>query len=179
MIRPSTLDDLEQLYATRGGSTYGEGVSQIEHALQCAALAEADGAPPSLIVAALLHDVGHLYEDEAGALRSDEHHELSGAEALAGLFGPEVIQPIALHVAAKRYLCFAEPAYLEALSAASKTSLAMQGGPFDAAQAAAFARQAHGREALALRRYDDAGKSEIASGRAFADFAPLMAGVLL
>jgi len=173
----ANLEDVERLYAARGGLTYGEGVTQLEHALQCAALAEADGATPSLIVAALLHDVGHLFEDEAKALRANDHHERSGARVIAGLFGAAVVQPVALHVAAKRYLCFAEPVYFDALSAASKASLTLQGGLFDAAQAAVFERQPYWREALALRRYDDTGKKEIASGRSFADFAPLMESV--
>jgi gamma-butyrobetaine dioxygenase len=174
-----TLEAIMRVYAARGGLTYGEGVTQIEHALQCAALAEADGAAPSLVVAALLHDVGHLFEEEAAALRSDDHHERAGAQALAGLFGPAVIQPIALHVAAKRYLCFCEPAYFDALSPASKASLKLQGGPFDAAQAAIFEAQPHWRDALSLRRYDDTGKSDISSGRTFADFTPLMTSVRL
>ena len=179
MIALSTLEEIERLYAARGGLTYGEGVSQMEHALQCAALAEADGASPSLVVASLLHDVGHLFEDEAEALRTDHHHELAGADLLGGLFGAAVTQPVALHVAAKRYLCFAEPAYFDALSPASKASLALQGGPFDGAQAAVFERQPYWREAAALRRYDDTGKSEVASGRTFADFGPLMGSLLL
>jgi len=178
MTTPSTLADIDRLYAAQGGLTYGEGVTQMEHALQCAALAEADGAAASLVVAALLHDVGHLFEDEAEALRIDDHHELSGAEVLGGLFGAAVVQPVALHVAAKRYLCFTEPGYFDALSAASKASLRLQGGPFDAAQAAIFESQPYWREALALRRYDDTGKSEVSSGRTFADFAPLMEGLI-
>ena len=178
MTALTTLDEIQRLYAAQGGLTYGEGVTQMEHALQCAALAEADGAAPSLVVAALLHDVGHLFEDDAEALRTDDHHELSGVQSLAGLFGEAVLQPIALHVAAKRYLCFTEPGYFDALSAASKASLKLQGGPFDAAQAALFEGQPYWREALALRRYDDTGKSDVASGRAFTDFAPLMEGLL-
>jgi predicted HD phosphohydrolase len=103
-----SLDDIERLYAERGGLAYGEGVSQIEHALQCAVLAQADGAAPSLIVAALLHDVGHLFEDDVDETRLtiDDRHETAGARALAGLFDEAVRAPIALHVAAKRYLCF-------------------------------------------------------------------------
>lgn len=174
MNRLSSLEALERLYAERAGAAYGEGVSQLEHALQCAVLAEAEGAPPSLIAAALLHDVGHLYEDEPGALEVDRRHEITGAQALKGLFGEAVRAPIALHVAAKRWLCFAEPGYVETLSPASRRSLELQGGVFDAAKARAFERQPHWREAVAVRRWDDLGKSAEPSGRAFADFVPLL-----
>ncbi len=176
MASLSSLEDLEALYAARGGFNYSEGVSQMEHALQCAALADADGAAPTLILAALLHDVGHLFEDEDPVALStiDARHEVIGAQALKGLFGIAVRRPIALHVPAKRYLCFKEPGYFEALSPASMMSLALQGGPFDAVQAHAFERQPYWRDAVTLRRYDDLGKREEACGRSFADFLPLM-----
>lgn len=181
MVQLSSLEDVERLYAARGGLTYGEGVTQAEHALQCAALAEADGAAPSLVVAALLHDIGHLLEDEADVVqfKVDDHHETAGARALAGLFGEAVRGPIALHVAAKRYLCFAEPRYFRGLSAASQASLRLQGGPFDAAEAAAFEGVAYWREAVALRRFDDWGKRDETADRGLADFAPLMRGLLI
>jgi phosphonate degradation associated HDIG domain protein len=179
MTRLSSLSDLQHLYATRGGLSYGEGVTQMEHALQCAGLAEADGAPPSLIVAALLHDVGHMFEEEDAASKADGRHEISGAQALKGLFDETVRGPIALHVAAKRYLCFKESQYFQALSPASQKSLELQGGPFDAAEAAAFERLAHWREAVVLRRFDDMGKRDEFSGRSFEDFTPLMRGLLV
>ena len=174
MARLSSLEDLQRLYAERGELAYGEGVSQIEHALQCAALAQADGSAPSLVAAALLHDVGHLFEDEAVTLVTDAHHEAVGALALKDLFDEAVRQPIALHVMAKRWLCQREPAYYEALSPASKASLALQGGSFDVAQAAAFERRPHWREAVALRRYDDLGKRDEFVGKAFDDYLPLL-----
>lgn len=111
MPRLASLEDIERLYAAHGGLSYGEDVTQLEHALQCAALAEASGAADSLVAAALLHDIGHLFEAEAAGpdLGSDARHEIIGARALKGLFGPAVRAPIALHVAAKRYLCFKTP----------------------------------------------------------------------
>jgi phosphonate degradation associated HDIG domain protein len=174
MNRLPSLEALERLYADRAGAAYGEGVSQLEHALQCAVLAEAEGGSPALIAASLLHDVGHLYENEADALEIDHRHEISGAQALKGLFGEEVRAPIALHVAAKRWLCLKEPSYFETLSPASKRTLELQGGVFDAAQAQTFERLPHWREAVALRRYDDLGKRPETCGRAFADFMPLL-----
>jgi phosphonate degradation associated HDIG domain protein len=177
----SSLEDLERLYATQGALNYGEGVSQIEHALQCAALAQADGAAPSLVIAALLHDVGHLFEVEEDVARFeiDDHHQATGADALRDLFDEAICGPIALHVAAKRYLCHAEAGYHAALSPASQSSLRLQGGPFNAVQAAAFEHLPHWREAVALRRYDDTGKRDEAPSNAFADYTPMMRELLI
>ncbi|QUD87634.1 HD domain-containing protein [Phenylobacterium montanum] len=165
-----TIDHIFALYETKGGLTYGEDMSQVEHALQCAECAKADGAAESLIVACLLHDIGHLFEDEAEVVEGlrDDRHEATGAARLDALFGAAVSRPVALHVAAKRYLCAREPGYCDALSAASKASLALQGGPFEAAQAARFETLPYWREAVQLRRYDDLGK---VVGRALPDFA--------
>ena len=176
MARLSRVEDIERLYAARGGLRYGEGVTQIEHALQCAALLEEQGASPGLIAAGLLHDIGHLFEDESSVTESglDDRHEATGANALAGLFVEAVWKPIALHVSAKRYLCFKERPYFEALSPASKQSLALQGGPFDAAKAAAFEKLPHWQDAVLLRRADDAGKREEPSRHTFADFTSLL-----
>jgi len=176
MTHLSSLADIEQIYAERGGQTYGEDVTQLEHAVQCAALAEADGASASLIAAALLHDIGHLFEreDAVAAFTHDGRHEVAGARLLGGLFDEAVCQPIALHVAAKRYLCLREPAYHDTLSLASRQSLALQGGPFDAAEAAAFERRAYWRDAVALRRFDDKGKQDELSARRFAEFLPAL-----
>ena len=176
MLHLSSLDDIERLYAAKGGLTYGENVTQLEHAVQCASLAEAEGHPPSLIAAALLHDIGHLFEDEKDVTnaRSDLRHETAGARALSTFFGEDVCVPIARHVAAKRYLCFADKQYFQALSAASRTSLALQGGAFDVRQAVAFERLSYWREAVTLRRFDDMGKRDDFCGRPFADFRLLL-----
>jgi len=152
---------IDAAFQRRGRDHYGEGVSQQEHALQAAWLAEREGASPALIVAALLHDIGHLLHDQPEDIADqdvDTEHESLGSAWLSQYFGPEVSEPVRLHVAAKRYLCAAEPGYLGELSAASQQSLALQGGPFDAAAAAAF-RAAPGAEAaISLRRWDDEAK---------------------
>jgi len=179
MIRLSNLQDVERLYATQGGLNYGEGVTQLEHAVQCAALAQAQGATDSLVAAALLHDIGHLLVSEDDATAQDDRHEIAGAQALKDLFDETVRGPIALHVAAKRYLCFKQAGYFQALSPASQASLVLQGGPFDPAEAAAFERLRHWPDAVALRRFDDTGKREELCGRGFADFAPLLRSLLL
>ena len=150
------------LFALRGRERYGERVTQADHALQCASLAEAEGASDALVAAALLHDYGHLVDDRGHLAERDGldgAHEAVGARALAAWFGPEVTGPIALHVAAKRYLCAVEPGYFEALSLASQLSLSLQGGPFAPAEAAAFAARPFAADAVRLRRWDDWGKA--------------------
>ena len=125
---------IEGLFATRGRALYfGEAVSEAEHALQSAALARADGAGDTLVVAALLHDVGHLLHglgEDLAERGLDGRHEEVGHAWLSDYFGPAVAEPVRLHVAAKRYLCAVEPAYLTGLSPASRQSLGLQGGPF-------------------------------------------------
>ena len=127
------IDEIIDLFQQRGDVAYhGEAVSQTEHALQAAALAERHRAPATLVVAALLHDIGHLLDgqDEDLAVNGiDGQHEAAGHAWLSKYFGPDVTEPIRLHVAAKRYLCGKNEAYLQGLSPASQLSLELQGGP--------------------------------------------------
>ena len=156
------VDDIMRLFARRGASAYhGEAVSQAEHALQAAELAEQEGAPDALVVAALLHDVGHLLDgqDEDLAHRGiDGRHEEAGSHWLARHFGPEVIEPIRLHVAAKRYLCAVDPAYRNGLSPASRLSLSVQGGPMGDEERTQFEANPYYRDAIRLRHWDDTAK---------------------
>lgn len=155
--------EVAALFAAGGNGHYGEGVSQRDHALQCAALAARDGARPELIVAALLHDIGHLLQrhgEDAARRGIDDRHEAIGAGWLGYRFGREVVEPVRLHVAAKRFLCATEAGYHGRLSEASVRSLALQGGPMDAAEVATFAGGAWCAGAVALRRWDEAGKVE-------------------
>ncbi|PJM88987.1 phosphonate degradation HD-domain oxygenase [Achromobacter ruhlandii] len=152
-----TLPRIQDLFAHHGAAYYGgEAISQTEHALQCAQLAEQAGESEALIVAALLHDIGHLMLAES--ITNDMRHQEVAAAALAALFDDEVTAPVRLHVAAKRYLGAIEPAYLDTLSPASVQSLALQGGVFTPTQADTFAAQSHARAAVRLRRYDDLAK---------------------
>lgn len=152
-----TLPIIQDLFARHGAAYYGgEAISQTEHALQCAQLAEQAGESEAVIVAALLHDIGHLMLAES--ITTDMRHQDVAAEALAPLFGDAITAPVRLHVAAKRYLGVIEPAYLDTLSPASVQSLALQGGVFTPAQADAFAAQPHAQAAVRLRRYDDQAK---------------------
>lgn len=159
MSRASSVDEVLELMHAYGHDHYGEGLSQLEHALQTATLAERAGASDELVVAALLHDVGHLLDLRAGrTVEEGTRHEHRGARYLAGLFPAAVTAPIALHVAAKRYRCAVDPDYLSNLSEASQRSLQDQGGAFDADEVAAFDRVPGAPAALALRAWDDAGK---------------------
>ncbi len=155
-------DEVIDLFARKGTSAYhGEAVSQEEHALQAAALAESEGAPDSLVLAALLHDVGHLLDgqDEDLADRGvDGRHEEAGCAWLSRHLGLDIIEPIRLHVAAKRYLCAIDPSYRDGLSPASRLSLSLQGGPMTPSEAAAFEQNLHSAAAVRLRRWDDAAK---------------------
>jgi len=154
--------EIQRLFAQSGCRPYaGEAVTQCEHALQCAALAQADGAPSALIAAALLHDVGHIIEvrDQELALQGiDARHESVGAAWLAAWFGPATTEPVRLHVRAKACLCRSETSYYEALSPVSKRSLALQGGVLSEARAAEFLALPFAVDAVRLRRWDDLAK---------------------
>lgn len=153
--------EIEAIFARRGADSYGEGVSQLTHALQCATLAERAHAPASEIVAALLHDIGHLIHDLPETIADegiDTEHESLGAAWLSQHFNAAVSDPVRLHVAAKRYLCAVEPGYFAELSPASVQSLELQGGPMDAALQAGFLGEPLHEAAIRLRRFDDEGK---------------------
>jgi gamma-butyrobetaine dioxygenase len=158
----TVVDEIARLFANRGRHAYlGEPVSLSEHMLQTAHLAELSDAPAPLVVAALLHDIGHLVHgmDEHSADHGvDTVHEDAGARWLASHFGPEVTEPVRLHVAAKRYLCATDTDYLAALSPASILSLQIQGGPFTSAEARRYAATPFALDAVSLRRWDDTGK---------------------
>ena len=157
------LADIEALFERRGGEQYsGEPVTQLQHALQCAALAEAEGADDELVTAALLHDLGHLTQDlgESPTLRGiDDRHQHVALPHLKGLFPARVLGAVGLHVDAKRYLCATRPGYYDALSEDSKRSLVLQGGTFDTGQAAAFIAHAGAADAVRVRIWDDLAKS--------------------
>jgi phosphonate degradation associated HDIG domain protein len=158
----TVIDEIVRLFETHGKSAYlGEPVSQEEHALQAAHLAEQEGAPPHLIAAALLHDIGHLVHglpEDIADHGIDGRHEVAAEAFLRKAFGPAVSEPVRLHVDAKRYLCSADPLYLAQLSPASVQSLHLQGGPFSPEESTAFEENPHARDAVRLRRWDDEAK---------------------
>jgi phosphonate degradation associated HDIG domain protein len=160
-LMASFVDEIFEAFERRGADRYGEAITQLEHALQCAQLARGEGASAGLVAAALLHDYGHFFEGRGDAAERegvDAHHEAHGAQLLRRWFGPEVTTPIALHVAAKRWLCAKEPGYEDGLSAASRLSLELQSGRFTEDQARKFVEAPYAADAIRLRRWDDAGK---------------------
>jgi phosphonate degradation associated HDIG domain protein len=150
------------LFERRGREAYfGEGVSILEHSLQAAWFAREAGAEPHLVIAALLHDVGHLLHglpEDLAEHGLDGKHEVIGEEWLRSRFGPEVSEPVRLHVDAKRYLCSIEPTYSAELSPSSLQSLRLQGGPFSTDEARDFEQNPYFQNAVALRRWDDSAK---------------------
>ena len=171
-----TLSQVTDLLQNHGQNQYGmEAVSQLEHALQCAHLAEKAGETPETIAAALLHDLGHMLAAERDGLtdidtRKDDLHQFMALPFLRGLFPDAVLEPIRLHVDAKRYLCRIDAGYWAELSPASQHSLQLQGGIFDEAQAEAFMQQPYAQEAVRLRRYDDLAKTPLKVVPALAHF---------
>jgi gamma-butyrobetaine dioxygenase len=166
------------LFASEGGADYlGEAVTQASHMLQAGALAQRAGAPAHLIAAALLHDVGHF----AGAVTgrdlmrgTDNRHGEAGAAWLGQWFGPEVTEPVRLHVDAKRYLCAVEPEYLGKLSPASMYTLGVQGGPMDADERAGFEASPYAADACQVRRWDDQAKDRGVTAPVFEHFAAIL-----
>jgi phosphonate degradation associated HDIG domain protein len=162
MSANGAVNAIDALFASEGAADYlGEPVTQSAHLLQAAALAERAGAPPALIAAALLHDVGHFTGTISGRELmegTNNRHGEQGANWLAQWFGPEVTEPVRLHVDAKRYLCATEPGYLATLSPASVYTLGVQGGPMTAEESAEFEASPYARDACQVRRFDDAAK---------------------
>ncbi|MFJ9379207.1 TauD/TfdA family dioxygenase [Streptomyces sp. NPDC101455] len=176
------VDELAELFAGEGAGAYlGEEVTMAQHMLQAAARAEAAGAPDALVAAALLHDLGHFHGPVGGAELmegTDNRHSHTGADRLADWFGPEVTEPIRLHVAAKRYLCAVEPGYFGRLSQASVYTLEVQGGPMSPDEVSAYEANPYAADGVAVRRWDDEGKDPEAPTPDFAHFRPLLTALL-
>jgi [1-hydroxy-2-(trimethylamino)ethyl]phosphonate dioxygenase len=155
-------EDIIAIYGGAGEKAYGlYHINQLEHALQTAATAEAQGLSSAMVIACLLHDVGHMIHD-LGELPAehgvDDRHEEIGAAWAQARFPASVSEPIRLHVAAKRYLCTTEPDYEARLGKDSRISLVLQGGKMSDAEAAAFLAQPYAQDAITLRRLDEAAK---------------------
>jgi [1-hydroxy-2-(trimethylamino)ethyl]phosphonate dioxygenase len=176
--RETILAIIEDIFLRRGAREYlGEPVTIAEHMLQAAHLAEQRGEDEAIVVAALLHDIGHFVGASAGFSMDDvedRHHETAGAALLEPFFPPIVTDCVRRHVAAKRYLCATEPGYLATLSAASVHSLKLQGGPMDAGEVAAFDALPHRQAIVTVRRLDDAAKLPGLATPPFAHYRPLL-----
>ena len=169
---------IEDIFVRRGGERYlGEAVTIAQHMLQGAMIAEGNGAPEAIVVAALLHDIGHVIGGSCAFSMNDtkdRFHEEAGARLLEPFFPGVVVDCCRFHVAAKRYLCATDPGYFDTLSAASVHSLRLQGGPMSAEEAAEFETQPSFHEIIAVRLLDDAGKQVGMATPAFAHFAPML-----
>jgi [1-hydroxy-2-(trimethylamino)ethyl]phosphonate dioxygenase len=161
-VASDLIDEIFRVFREQGAGEYlGEPVSMTEHMLQSAYAAEQEGAPPRLVAAALLHDYGHFIHDlpsDSAQHGVDTQHEEVAHAFLSRHFGPEIAEPIRMHVAAKRYLCATEPSYLGQLSPASILSLELQGGPYSPEEVARFDESPYAEDAVRLRRWDDVGK---------------------
>ena len=177
LLAPHThavLAALHEVFDLRARGRYGlSDVNQLAHAVQAGARARAQGLSTSLTVAALLHDVGHMVHglgDHPAARGVDDRHEAVGAAWLARWFGPAVVEPVRLHVAAKRWLCAVEHDYFARLTRDSVESLRLQGGPMSADEVAAFERLPYWRDAVTLRRLDEQAKDPDGPMPAFMTF---------
>ena len=176
-MNPKSLDEVLAAYREHGHRHYGEDVTELQHALQCATFAQQAGERPLIVAAALLHDYGHLCHqlgEDTAEHGVDARHEHVGYSKLKGLFADEVIDAARLHVAAKRYLCWKEPDYYDCLSEASRKSLHLQGGPMNDHEACEFEREPHFDIAVRVRRYDEMGKVPDMATPCLAAFAALL-----
>ena len=177
------VERIEILFNAYGHSAYEgarrESVTALEHALQCAQLAEWAHADGTLVAAALLHDIGHFIEAPAASDLFDDVHEMRAVPFLAAAFGADVVEPVRLHVQAKRYLVATNPGYRESLSAASLHSLALQGGAMGEDECQLFERLPYALEAVALRRWDDLAKTARKKTPPLDYYLPLLHEVIL
>ena len=182
LTQANIVDFLADIFERRGGEEYlGEPVTMAEHMLQGALIAEREGHREEIIVAALLHDIGH-FTSEFGTFSmadtTDRYHEEAGAELLERFFPPVVTDCVRFHVAAKRYLCATRPEYMALLSDASVHSLNLQGGPMTADEVTEFERNPNAEDIVAVRYLDDAGKDPDMKTPGFAYFAPMVQRVV-
>ncbi len=177
------IDNILEILVSRGNEQYGmEAVSQLEHALQCATLAEKANANPELITASLLHDFGHLIHnlgEDAAEKGIDDCHEYLALDYLKKIFSPAVTEPIRMHVDAKRYLCTVDDNYWAYLSTASKISLELQGGIYSQTEAQKFISQAYAKDAVKLRIWDDLAKMKDLTTPSLEYFDPIIKSCLL
>jgi phosphonate degradation associated HDIG domain protein len=180
MSKPEIVSEILKTFRERGHRAYGESVTEQQHAPQCATLARREGQDDILVAACFLHDFGHLIHDLGEDIADkgvDARHESVGANRLTAWFPPEVVEPVRLHAAAKRYLCWKEPGYFDGLSPASRKSLALQGGPMTGAEAREFEANPHFDRAIRLRRYDDRGKQPGMATLDLEELRPLLESV--
>ena len=188
----ATVERVMAMLAEAGEHSYGgEAVTQLEHALQAATLAQLQGHDEEFVVACLLHDLGHLTDeaqevldvdaatDADGSLRARQRsealeHGAEGAAFLEGVASERIRYLIAGHAAAKRYLCTTDPSYYDRLSPVSKRTMADQGGLMSPEEVASFAANPWAADLVALRRFDDAAKEPGMATPRLEAFRPLV-----
>ena len=173
---------IADIFERRGSEEYlGEAVTMAEHMLQGAHFAQQSGESEEIVVAALLHDIGHFTSEFGGFEMNDKIdrlHEEAGAKVLDGYFPSIVTDCVRYHVAAKRYLCAVDASYFDCLSEASVHSLMLQGGPMNPDEVAEFERNPNAEAIVRVRRYDDQGKVVGMETPGFAHFAPMVQRVV-
>jgi phosphonate degradation associated HDIG domain protein len=179
----AVIDKIVSTFDARGGEKYAdEEVTQLQHALQCANLAQQENASETLIAAALLHDIGHILQPSELPPHCDmdlhDHHEEVGYQFLKDQFGDAVADPVRLHVAAKRYLCTTQAKYRDKLSPTSLKSFYDQGGEMDASEIAEFEQEPFFDDAVRLRRWDDLAKDSQLPNQDVRDFIPQIEAAL-
>jgi phosphonate degradation associated HDIG domain protein len=158
-------EEIINLYKNFGQADYiGEQVSQIQHMTQCAMLAENQGYDEEVILAAFLHDIGHLLENRFSVSRMNQFgvvdHEQIGHDYLMKCgFSSKIAKSVEAHVSAKRYLTYKYPEYYEQLSEASKATLEFQGGKMSESEAATFEEDDNYQLFVAIRKWDDLAKN--------------------
>ena len=176
------VESIARTFLSAEGMAYlGEQVTMIQHQLQAAALASGSG--DALVAAALLHDIGHMLGRDRDATQvladdRDAHHDALGATWLASWFGPDVTEPVRLHVAAKRYLVATDPSYADKLSAASVHTLRLQGGPMSPSEVGEFEALEFARDAVTIRRFDEAAKDPKQDAPGFDTYRHLLARLI-
>ncbi len=177
------LDMIEAIFTLHGADSYlGEDVTMAQHMLQAAWLGEQQGETEAVVLAALLHDVGHYANrlpPEALMSGTDNRHQEAAASWLASFFPPSIVEPIRLHVAAKRYLVTVDPTYRAQLSQASVDSLVLQGANMSAEEVIAMEENPYLDMAIRVRRLDDQGKNPALLTPDFSYFKPRLADWLI
>ena len=159
-------NEIMGLYEGYGGNEYaGEKVTQLEHMAQAAQLAEEQGYDEEVILAAFLHDIGHISEAAKGDNGMNGFgivdHEALGADFLRKKgFSKKIARLVESHVEAKRYLTVKDPSYYAQLSEASKKTLEYQGGPMTPEEAEAFEQYPLFQLIVQMRKWDEQAKVE-------------------
>jgi len=178
----SPVGRIFQVFRECGDRHYGENISELQHALQTAEFARQFGEADDVVLSCLLHDYGHMLHDLGENIAQqgvDARHEELGAELLRGMFPEAILEPIRQHVAAKRYLCWKVPTYVDGLSESSQLSLQLQGGPMNDDEARQFESNPHYEACVKVRSYDDMGKVPDMATADLESYRPLIEKYLL